>query len=306
MADETAAPEATSEASAAPAPEATTEAPASDKGRGPDGKFAKKEPTVDTADWRAGLDDDLRKTAEKFASPADALKSYREAEKRLSRALVRPGKDATDDDKAAWQAALRREMGIPEKVEDYRVDLAPELLADDAAKERVAAFLAEMHKEGAAPGAAARAINMALEWAKADEARMAQEVAEQLAEAEVALRREYGRDYDANMAIATAARAKFGDPQLDEVLKLSGNELAAALGNRRLGDVPALIKMMVRVGRDTGESRTVFQQTAEGHNLREQIDQLRASDAFKKGDKATNDRVNELYRQLYGDGAAAA
>lgn len=61
-----------------------------------------------------------------FKSPADVAKSYLEAQKVLGKRTIglAPLKEnATDEDKKAWDAEYRKVMGVPEKPEDYQVQL---------------------------------------------------------------------------------------------------------------------------------------------------------------------------------------
>lgn len=70
-------------------------------------------------DWREGLPEDLKKTADRFTSPEDAIRSIEDFRKRDSQVRV-PGKDATDDEKVAYNKAI----GVPDKPEDYEFKLA--------------------------------------------------------------------------------------------------------------------------------------------------------------------------------------
>ena len=64
------------------------------------------EATIKDQDWRSDLPEDLRKTAERFASKADAVRAIESFRKRESQVRV-PGKDATDDEKAAYRKEQR-------------------------------------------------------------------------------------------------------------------------------------------------------------------------------------------------------
>lgn len=270
----------------------------------PNGKAKGDSETIDVAPWRKELPADLRKSTDKFASETELAKAYNELEKRNSRSIVRPGKDATDEERDAYVATLRREMGIPESASDYKVDLPEEYVADENAQEWVQSFLELMHKHGAPTQAAAAAINMYHEMGELAAKAVTEQAARNLAEGEVKLRREWGNDFDPNKAIATAAFAKFADDDLVQMQALTGKELGEALGDKRLGDHPAWLRLFATVGRATGESRTLYQQTNEGQNLREEINKLRASDAFRRNDPATVARVQDMYKELYGEEAA--
>src|SRR3990167_3452657 len=95
----------------------TTEQKGSDKTEQKQEAKASKEDlktVIEDQDWRSDLPEDLRKTAERFASKADAVRAIESFRKRESQVRV-PGKDATDDEKAAY----RKAVGIPDKAELY-------------------------------------------------------------------------------------------------------------------------------------------------------------------------------------------
>lgn len=308
MADETATTE-VAETTEAPAQEqSAAEAPAKGSERAPDGKFAKKaDAPIEQADWRKGApDDDLRKEADKYNSPWDAVRSAREGQQRISRSILKPGKDATPEEKAAYQATLRREMGIPDKVEDYKVDIPTALAEDEQTMEGIQALLGKFHELGVPASAASYAISLHQQLMETQHKSLVAETANAMADSEVELRREWGADYEPNDAISRAALARYADDDLINLTKLTGKELGEALGNKRLGDVAALKRLFAKVGRDTGESRTIFQKTQEGAGMAEEIKRLRATEEYKRGDKAMQNRVNELYQRLYGDEPAAA
>lgn len=65
-------------------------------------------------DWKEGLDEDLKKTAERFNTEADMLRTIQDYRKKDS--LVRvPGKNATDEEVAAYKKAI----GVPEDINGY-------------------------------------------------------------------------------------------------------------------------------------------------------------------------------------------
>lgn len=291
--------------------QATTEAeapPAKGAERAADGKFAKKE--IEQADWREGLPDDLRKTADKFNSREEALKAYQNAEARISRSIVKPGKNATDEEKAAWQAALRRETGVPESLDDYKVDIPTAFAEDEQTMEGIKALLGEFHKLGVPPAAASYAIGVHEKLMEAQAGALVEEARQAMANSEVELRREWGKDYEANDAIATAALARYGDDDFVALQKMTGKELAEALGNRRLGDLAPLKRLFARVGRDTGESRTIFRQTSEGQDMRQQALDLKRTEAYtntRHPDHArVRGQVQELLQRYTGEFGNAA
>ena len=76
-------------------------------------------PKPESADWRAGLGDDLRRVAAKFETPAEVVRSYSALEKRLGRSVVLPDKDSTPDEIDSFYQRL----GRPKFPDDYDVCL---------------------------------------------------------------------------------------------------------------------------------------------------------------------------------------
>jgi len=72
--------------------------------------------TKETVNWRDGIQDaERRKVAERSNTLDDLVQSNMDLRKQVSTSVRVPGKDATDEETAAFNKA----MGVPEKVEDY-------------------------------------------------------------------------------------------------------------------------------------------------------------------------------------------
>jgi len=104
--------------------------------RGTMGKFESQDAALSAmgykppeTDWRDGLPEDLRKTADRFTSSADAIRSIENLQKREGQVRV-PGKDATEDEVSAFHKAI----GVPESPEGY--DFGD--LGEDATEEQTA------------------------------------------------------------------------------------------------------------------------------------------------------------------------
>lgn len=191
-------------------------------------------------DWRATLPDDLKAlpAAQKYATPADLLKGYVEAEKLIGRKGVAvPGENATAEEVAAYRTAL----GVPETPDAYGLKapegIPPEVWSDDSAK----AFASEAHKLGLTPQ---QAQGLAGWWAGA----MAQQVASMGLEAdgrpfEDVLREEWGGQFEAKMDLAKRAVREFG-----------ADEQTLAAFEAKAGGA-ALVRMFARIGEKVGEDK---------------------------------------------------
>ena len=88
-----------------------------------------------TSSWFDSLPDDV-KGNESYASLKDkalpdVLKEYTDAQGRLQNAIVPPGENATTEQKKEFETQVRKLLGVPEKVEDYKLTLPPEVPAND-------------------------------------------------------------------------------------------------------------------------------------------------------------------------------
>lgn len=187
------------------------------------------------ADWKAGLPEDLRTAVDKYATPADLAKGYREAEKLIGKkGVILPGENATPEEMQAFHAAL----GVPPAPEGYELK-APEGIPEGAWSDDLAkAFAAEAHKLGLTP---AQARGLA-EWqTKLSADAMARQGMEPDGRTwEEALRADWGASYDANIATAVRAMKEFGD-----------QEIQTRLGDR-IGDA-AMVRMFYNIGLKVAE-----------------------------------------------------
>lgn len=249
-----------------------------------------------TPDWRDALPTPLRRVAEKFPTPGDVVKSYAELERRLGRSVTIPDRDATDAEVASFYSRL----GRPETPDGYSVtvpDGVPDRLAPgpESAPAR-AAFLAAMHEAGATPDV----VQAAFDWyyraaAEADEtSRRAHARAED--EAEAALRRDWGKDYDRNTALAARTLKSFGDDELTTAVERAG-----------LARHPAWLRALARIGRATSEDQLLTDgEVVPADNARRRIDAIMEEHFGKPsyGDTGVQNELRGLYGELYGTAPA--
>jgi len=103
----------------APQTTATATTVVADQGSNGDGKT-----------WAAGLQTEENRAlveAKQWATPDDALKSYRELQTHASKGLQLPGENATADD---WNAFYQK-LGRPEKADGYELKLNAEAVPQD-------------------------------------------------------------------------------------------------------------------------------------------------------------------------------
>ncbi|MGF1593963.1 MAG: hypothetical protein ACFCUW_11820, partial [Kiloniellaceae bacterium] len=252
-----------------------------------------------TTDWRAAISEPgLRRVAEKFTSPAEVVKSYAALQGRLGRSVVKPGPDAGPEEIAAY----RRQLGVPARPEDYALKLPddlPEALRDDPAAATLRQdFVTAMHGAGATP----EVVQQALDWYHGNVAEsLAQQqkaAGESRAEAEAALRREWGGDHERNLAFAQRAVRSFGDDSFVDFLE------SREVEGVKLGDHPAFLRAFAAIGRAMAEdSPLAGEGAAGGSGPQARIDALHAlqqSDPQKYASRAVQAELQSLYTRLYG------
>lgn len=160
-----------------------------------------------------------------------------------------PGKDATEEEIHAYWNAL----GRPEKSEDYKFEETqfPEGLPKSEELEKSYTQLAHAlgltnpQAEGLYKFYNDIMINAFNEQKKAKEG--AQEAVEKAAtEADEALRKEWGKDYDANKELMKRAMMQFG-----------GEGFGALMDSSELGNNPTIIKAFVNIGKKMGEGEFI-------------------------------------------------
>lgn len=204
----------------APAPKAPAQPPANAPAAAPQAQAPVKpasEPTLLTdtpkddkpapapadwpAEWRqklAGADQKLLKRLERFGAPNDILKSYLALEQKLSSGEVKAS--LPDKPTPEQLAAYRAENGIPEKPEGYFEKALPEgLVVGEDEKPLFEDFFKAVHGKNWTPAQA----RDALEWYKRFQDQQQTAVLEAdrayKAEAEDALRAEWGAEFRANL-----------------------------------------------------------------------------------------------------------
>lgn len=202
--------------------------------------------SLSEGDWRSVLPPDLQqeKTLEKFKGVDGLAKSYVELEKDASRlrnakGVIVPGENAKPEDVDAFHKAI----GRPDTPEDYgftKPDNLPEgVVWDD---ERMAAYAKVFHANGI-PKAAAHAIIQAHTESVIQEAAADEKAQKEFLEAStVAIKKEWGKDFEANLAQAEAI-----------IEKLFGSEFKSLLKSTGLGNHPAVVRGMFKASQMIGE-----------------------------------------------------
>lgn len=254
-------------------------------------------PAAELPDWRASISDTkLRAFADRMTGPTDAVKMAYDLRRKLSRAVVPPGKNAGADEVREFH----RRLGVPDTAEGYeyeRPDLPEHLRPDEAGAAREKDFLE--HARGL--GITREQARGILDWHYRSmvelDTGLAKRLGEGRAQSEAALRREWGADYEANLAAAHRAAMEFGG---EEMLDFLGNISADGV---RLADHPRLVRAFAEAGRRLGEDSIALPGGEfGGPTLEDRVKDIRTrkTEALTRGDRKTAERLDEEERVLWG------
>lgn len=247
--------------------------------------------------WRETISDpDLRKVAERFNSPTDAVKSIVDLRKRESTPRL-PGKDATDEDKAAF----RKAWGVPESAEGYKFEMPEGVESNDADKAFQEVMGQTFHDADISTTQAEKLSKTYNEIVTKVKAEIIKADEDFVKETEAALKHEWGDDYDRNKTLANRAAAEILGSDLEVASHL---ELK---GDRFLLDHPIMVKAFAEVGKEMSEGRIGPRiNETERTSLTQQADDLQQKKmaALDKGDSdqaAKYDREQAaIYDRLHG------
>lgn len=243
------------------------------------------------AGWRDAIPAEHRKMADRFASPADAVKSAFDLRQTLSRSITKPKPDA---DQAEWDEFYTK-LGRPESPDGYHIDrpdnLPAELAPDELGEMREKDFLGAMHAVGATPDVVQAAIDWYYNEAADTHAEQTKEIGATVAEAADGLRREWGSDFDKNSELARRAYNTFGD-----------NDFQKIASDYQLENNAAFIRAFARIGRQLGEDDMINGSTDKNANADLEIEaqKLLASDDYWTNE-ATQRRMRVIMDTIHGD-----
>lgn len=252
--------------------------------------------TAKDANWRdpfAGDDDKFKSQLERFGTPADMGKAFREAQGKISSGNIRttPDENATPDDLAAYRTA----NGIPAEVDGYFKDLPEGLVIGEADKEIFTDFAGEMHNMHVAPDVMHKVIGWYNKFAENQQDQMAELDAGHHQETEDTMRSDWGTDYRANVnLIGSYVEANFGKEAAESLLGARDGQ------GRAIMNIPGILEGFANTARKmnpVGRITPVTNQTAI-ETLNEEIkgieDLMRTDRPKYNKDQKIQDRYVEL------------
>lgn len=212
-------------------------------------------------DWRiklAGEDKSYLKTLDRFNSPADLAKAYRDAQKRLSAGNLKASlpENPTEEELKAWRA----ENGVPASPKEYDVNLGEGFVWSEADQPMLDSFTEHALKANL-PNSAVKQV---LGWYAAEQERQASERAQRdqqlQAEAQDNMIREWGNEYTKNLNLIRNALAAHATDDLRAELLM-----ARSPSGRLLGDHPGIMKMLASMAREANPGATVVPSSGFSH-----------------------------------------
>lgn len=257
--------------------------------------FKTPQELVGALDWRkqvSGGDDSAAKVFERFSTPADLGKAYREALKKISSGeLAKPlPKDATPEQVAEW----RKGNGIPEKPEDYFNGLPNGLVIGADDKPMFDAVATKLHELNAKP----EVIHALADWyyGMQDEQIEAQKVADAEGKNKLtgALKTAWGNDFAANSNVYASYIASAPKDVQEVLTQARGPDGSFLLYN------PAIVSWLTAQAREINPAGHLVPNTGAG-DLQSIQGEIESIEKLMRTDRQAYNRDNakqERYRQL--------
>ena len=188
---------------------------------------------VQETSWKDSLPEEIRghKSLETISDVGALAKSYVHAESMIgSDKIPVPGKWATDDD---WSVVYGK-LGRPETAGDYKLEASEAADADT-----LDWFKATAHEVGLNSSQAQKLLSKYEEMVGSQVTGNDAELESRRTEADLALKKEWGRAYENKMAGAKGVLMNFADEDLAEMTTADGV---------KFGDHPEIVRMFSKVG----------------------------------------------------------
>ena len=215
--------------------------------------------------YRDGIKDPkARAFFDRYSTIDAAANALLEKEQMLSRRVAVPGEDASEED----MARFRKDMGVPESVEEYDVQsMKPEAYTDEEWSSEVvqsvlSPVVAAAHAAGVNQSGLKAVVDAYMSVSAANAAEQARQDASWAEAAEEQLRTDWGSDYKGNMMAAEQAIASI--PGIENLVLKDGSQL---------GNNPLFIRIAADLGRLRGpDNKTAHQflSAEQGQDMREQ------------------------------------
>jgi hypothetical protein len=244
-------------------------------------------PATFPEDWRKQLskgDEKALKRLERYASPVAIAEALINAQDRIAKG-IKPGlpADATPEQVAEYRAAA----GVPEKPEDYKLELGEGRVIGEDDKPLVDQFLKDMHAVNAPPALVNAFLKSYYDQQDAAlEAREDKDV-EQATATKQALREEYGPEVKAHMQAIVGMLASAPEGVADTLKAARGPD-----GTLLLND-PNTVRWLVHTAKALNPAATVAPGTSANasQTVTDELNTLRAEMRDEKSDYHTAPKI---------------
>lgn len=249
------------------------------------------------ANWRdgfAGEDEKFKSSLERFSTPADMGKAYREARATISSGNLKqsPDENATPEDLAAYRTA----NGIPAEAKGYLENLPDGLVLGEDDKEIFESFSGAMHEMNVQPDVMHKVIEWYNGFAEDQQDTMAAMDNEHHQETEDKLRTEWGTDYRANINLVGALiEGTFSEENASAILNARDGD------GRAIMNIPGVLQGLAEISRKLNPVNQLVPKTG-GTAQQTLEDEITDIEKFMRDDrKAYNkdERAQARLRDLY-------
>lgn len=254
--------------------------------------------TAQNVNWRdafAGDDDKFKSSIERYSTPEDLGKAFREQRATISSGNLRPQPDenATPEDLAAF----RSENGIPAESTGYLENLPEGLVIGEDDKEIFADFAGAMHEMNVEPAVMHKVIDWYNGFAEDQQDQMAEMDNGHHQETEDALRTEWGTDYRANInLVGSLIEGTFSEENASAILNARDAE------GRAIMNIPGVLEGLASIQRQLNPVARIAPSTGRtaDQTLEDEIGELEKfmredRDKYNKDEKSQA-RLRELYQ----------
>lgn len=240
------------------------------------------------SDWRSAIPEEIRneKSIEHFKGVDDLARSYINAQKMIGGRIPIPKEGDNDSWNEVWN-----KLGRPETPDKYNVKL-PEVAGAALAPELQQEFMKLAHSLGLNNKQVQEVLNFEAQRIE----KQSEVFGQAMQEAEMELKKEYGKAYDQKIASAQRAVKSLGDENFAKLMDETG-----------LGNHPAMIKFAAKIGDMLTEDQAVATGSTFGAmtpgEANQRISDLRNDMSFvtryTAGDAAAKAEMERLHKFAY-------
>lgn len=254
--------------------------------------------TAQNANWRdafAGEDDKFKSQLERYSTPEDLGKAFREQRSTISSGNLRPTPDenATPEDLAAFRSA----NNIPAESSGYLENLPEGLVLGEEDKEIFENFAGAMHEMNVEPAVMHKVIDWYNGFAEDQQDTMAEMDNGHHQETEDALRTEWGTDYRANInLVGSLIEGTFSEENASAILNARDAE------GRAIMNIPGVLEGLASIQRQLNPVARIAPATGRtaDQTLEDEITDIEKfmrddRDKYNKDEKSQA-RLRELYQ----------